>query len=225
MTLLTFSPSPARAGTRLEAWLVLGSVALLSGLAVADRLAAWLIGEFPTSALLWQVRFEFLRPIGVFYDIAAMNLGTLSPVEFSALMLIAGTLIAGCASSRIRLARALSCHLLLAAALVLNVFSLDPGQGVRGIALVGNASGPYALLGAVLALTAGTLCLRVHAEYLGFDPTTALAFRRLRTAASRARPRLGTLLSDLLVEFNARQKSKQIALLPLRVIGSNRFRR
>jgi uncharacterized RDD family membrane protein YckC len=48
-----------------EAWLVTICVSLLAALAVADRFVAWLIGEFPTSSLLWQIRFEYLRPIAV----------------------------------------------------------------------------------------------------------------------------------------------------------------
>ena len=41
-----------------EARLVVASTVLLTGLAVADRLVARLIGEFPTSAMLWELRFE-----------------------------------------------------------------------------------------------------------------------------------------------------------------------
>src|ERR1044071_7110391 len=93
--------SPAK--TTWEITLVLGSVLLLSGLAVADRAAAWLIGAYPTYSLFWQLRFEFLRPVGAYYDLVAWHFTAFSPAMFSAAVLVIGALIAGGVVSRIRL--------------------------------------------------------------------------------------------------------------------------
>jgi hypothetical protein len=49
MTLQTSSHNPARGGSKAETAIVMGSLALLTGLALADRFAAGLIGEFPAS--------------------------------------------------------------------------------------------------------------------------------------------------------------------------------
>jgi hypothetical protein len=196
-----------------EARLVVGSAALLSGLALADRLAAWLIGEFPTSAALWQLRFEFLRPIGVFYDIVEFNFGTLSPMGFSALVVIAAALVAGGTLSRIRLARALSCHVLLGLAALLLVYSLN--YGWRTYATVGRPSEFYAILGATLVLAAVGLCLRIHAEYVGWKPSSSRALARMRAMALK----LDRRLTDLLEEFSVPQASRQAAPLLLRVVS------
>jgi len=216
MTERTLLRSPARAGTTWEARLVLGSITLLSGLAVADRMTAWLIGEFPASALLWQLRFEFLRPIGVYYDIVERNLGTLSPFGFSALVLIAAAATAGSALSRIRLARALSCHLLLGAALVLSVMSWHPGPALRAHAQVGMPSEPYAMLGIVFALTAAALCLRIHAEYIGWNPPSSRTLRRLRIATLRLRLSLAASVADLVEQLNPGPRRARAALASTR---------
>src|SRR5262245_61786055 len=111
MTQHARSHMPLPAGLKWEARLVLGSILLLSALAIADRLTAWLIGEFPTFVPWWQLRFEFLRPIGVYYDMVERNYGAVSPRDFSLLALGVAVVVAAGVLSRIRLARALSCHL------------------------------------------------------------------------------------------------------------------
>lgn len=179
-------------GTQWEARLVVASTVLLSGLAVADRLVAWLIGEFPTSAMLWALRFELLRPIAVFYDIAAMKLGVISPASFSVCVVIAAALIVAGAMSQVRLARALALHGLLGGAVALTVYSI----GVE--ASVGSPSPSYALLGAALALPILVLCLKIHGEYLNLSLADTSAFRRLRLAARRSRRNLQERAADYL---------------------------
>jgi hypothetical protein len=198
MTRNTLSQSPARAGTSWESLLVLGSVTLLSGLAVADRLTAWLIGQYPTYAPLWRLRFEILRPIGVYYDMVERQFGDVSPAHFSTMALAAAALIATGVVSRIRLARALSCHLTLGAAAVLGFMSWDAGFTMRPHAVVGMTSQPYAALGMALAAVAMGLCLRIHAEYAGLNPASSRSYRRARIAAIRLRAKLGASVTDFI---------------------------
>jgi hypothetical protein len=202
MTQRTIPQSPARAGTRWETRLVLGAVTLLSGLAVADRLTAWLIGEFPSYVPLWRLRFEFLRPIGVYYDMIERNFGGLSPAYFSVLALVTAASIAGGVLSQIRLARALSCHMTFGAAAILGFLSWDPGVAMRSHAQVGMTSQPYAILGVVLAAAAAGLCLRIHAEYAGWNPASSRTFRRARVMALRLRSNLGVSIANVVDQLN-----------------------
>lgn len=202
MTRNTFSQSTTRAGTSWESLLVLGSVTLLSGLAVADRLTAWLIGQYPTYAPLWRLRFEFLRPVGVYYDMVERQFGDVSPANFSTLALAAAALIAAGVISRIRLARALSCHLTLGAAAVLGFMSWDAGFTMRPHAELGMTSQPYAALGMALAAMAAGLCLRIHAEYVGWNPASSRSYRRARIAALRLRSNLAGSIADAIDQVN-----------------------
>ena len=205
-----------------ENLLVVGSVALLAGLAVADRLAAWLIGEFPTSAVLWQLRFEFLRPIAVFYDLATVHLGTLSPLGFSASVAIAAALIVMGALSRIRLARAVSFHAPLVGSLVLIVYSLDP---TTVYAAVGFPSSFYAFLGAALALPILGSCLKIHAEYVGLSQALADATRRLSMVQMRLQSALGEQLAMLAGRLVPAIQSTQRRLAPIRADDHRRRHR
>jgi hypothetical protein len=173
-------------------WLMLGSALLLSGLAAADRTIVWMIGEFPTSAALWQLRFEYLRPIGVFYDIVTLRFGLMSIAEFNALALLLGLIVGGAAMSTIRLARAVSYHVLLGAALVVTVYSIDPGEGTY--AQVGVPSSGYVAIGSLLAMAAATMCARAHAEYIGWRPASSRIVLRLKAAARRRLENLGELV-------------------------------
>ena len=204
-----------------ENLLVVGSAALLAGLAIADRLVAWLIGEFPTSGVLWQLRFEFLRPIGVFYDLAAVRLGTLSPVGFSASVVIAAALIVTGALSRIRLARAASFHALLIGSLALSVYSLDVSTAYPA---VGSPSSSYAFLGAALALPILGSCLKIHAEYVGLSQALADATRRLFTIGIRLQSVLGEQLAMLAGRLVPAIQSTQRRLVPV-LANDRRLRR
>lgn|SRR5687767_10794254 len=166
MSARTLPLNTAPALTRLESLFVVSAVALLSGLALADRVAAWMIGEFPTSPALWELRFEYLRPIAVFYDVASMRLGGLSGLEFTALQLAVSLVVIGGVLSPVRLLRAACLHALLMSSLALSAYSLD--SNILGPA-IGSPSSSYALLGAVVALPVLGLCLRIHADYLGLD--------------------------------------------------------
>src|SRR5687767_7887304 len=126
----TSTLSSIRERTSTDTWLVVASAFLLSGLAIADRTVAWMLGEFPTSAALWELRFEYLRPIGVFHDIAVQSLGDVGVGPFNIAAAMIALLVALCALSRIRLVRAVACHILLAAALVVAIYSIDPGEGI-----------------------------------------------------------------------------------------------
>jgi hypothetical protein len=222
MTRNTLSQSPAHAGTSWESLLVLGSVTLLSGLAVADRLTAWLIGQYPTYAPLWRLRFEFLRPIGVYYDMVERQFGDVSPANFSTLALAAAALIALGVVSRVRLARALSCHLTLGAAAVLGFMSWDAGFTMRPHAEVGMSSQPHAALGMALAAMAAGLCLRIHAEYAGWNPASSRSYRRARIAAIRLRSRLGASIADAIEQWDPAPRRVRSALAAVR---TTRFRR
>jgi hypothetical protein len=185
-----------------EAWFVIGSVSLLAALAVADRFVAWLIGEFPTSSLLWQIRFEYLRPIAVYYDVIELNLGGWSPLGFSTLVTVAGALIVGGALSRHRLARAVSYHLLLGAAVALIVLCYDRGLPIGARAVVGTPSLPYALLGGLLTLMAATLCLRIHAQYAGWNADSSKLLMRLPVEFAGLRSSLESLAIEISEQLN-----------------------
>src|SRR5262245_57232575 len=176
MTQRTLPTSRANPSTPWESYFVLASVTVLSGLAVADRFAAWLIGEFPTSAALWQLRFEYLRPIGVYYDYVVLAAGHISEPFFCMVALALAVLIAASAVSRVRLLRAIAYHLLCGLALILWVCSLEYHEGIYAPA--GVPSALYVFIGAALALLAGALCLTVHAEYLGWNPAASVTVRR-----------------------------------------------
>ncbi len=184
-----------------ESRFVIGAVALLSGLTVADRLFAWLIGAFPAEALLWHIRFEYLRPIAVYHSIAERSFGSWSPWSFSLVVAAAGALIALSVLSGIRLARAVSCHLLLIAGVVLAVLCFDSALVVRDHALVGTPSEPYFLIGVLLASIAAGLCLRIHAEYMGLDLARSRLVRRTRSAALRQRDKLVEAFAGVIEPF------------------------
>jgi len=118
--------------------------------------------------------------------------------------------------SPIRLARALSCHLLLGAALVLSVMSWHPGPALRAHAQVGMPSEPYAMLGIVFALTAAALCLRIHAEYIGWNPASSRTLRRLRIATLRFRLDLGASVADLVEQLSPAPRGVRTALAATR---------
>lgn len=164
-------------------WVALGSILLLTGLALADRLVAWLIGEFPASAALWQLRFEYLRPVGVFHDIAVTNLGDISMAWFGLAVVLCGLVVALGAVSRIRVVRALSYHLLLGIALALTVFSLGPSAGI--FTKVGAPSALYVMIGLLLSVSAAILCILTHAEYVGWTPRNSLLRRRITARVAR----------------------------------------
>lgn len=168
---------------------------LLAGLAIADRTIAWMIGQYPTSAALWELRFEYLRPIGVFHDIAVRNLGSVPVGAFNLAALGAALAVGLGALSPIRLVRALSCHLLLGAALVIAVYSFDPGEGIY--AEVGVPSGGYLLFGALLVVLTAIKCASAHAEYVGWNPASSPAARR----AKRALARLGAAGRGIVAEL------------------------
>lgn len=221
MTQRTLPMSRVDAGTPWESYIVLASLAVLSSLAVADRFAAWLIGQFPTSAALWQLRFEYLRPIGVFYDIASVRLGAMSGMEFSLLVLGASVVLAAGALSPIRLLRASSLHAVLASCLVLFAYSfdlLDP-EGA-----VGSPSSSYALLGAITALPVLRLCLRIHADYIGLNAASFPFVRHFGTVAMRMRHRVGGLLADLLEPLFPATSRVQVVLARRNLVDNRRPR-
>lgn len=199
-----------------EAPLVIGSVGLLSGLAVTDRLFAWLIGEFPTSSLLWHIRFEYLRPIAVYYDLAEFNLGASSPWTFSLLVIAAGALITGGALSQARLVRAISYHLFLAAAAVLVVLCFDNGLPIGARAVIGTPSEPYFLLGALFASVAAILCLRIHAEYIGWSPQSSRIVRRMRLSVANIRSNIEAAAVETLEQLSPAPTRSRAVLASVR---------
>ena len=166
-----------RERTSTDTWLAAASAFLLSGLAITDRTVAWMLGEFPTSAALWELRFEYLRPIGVFHDIAVQYLGDVGVGSFNIAAGVAALVVAFGALSGIRLARAVSNHVLLAAALVVAVYSMDPGEGIY--ARVGVPSDGYLLIGLLLTVGAAFMCASTHCEYLGWSPASSRVVRRV----------------------------------------------
>jgi hypothetical protein len=185
-TSISSTRGPAGPGASL----VVASALLLSGLAIADRTMAWMIGQFPTSAALWELRFEYLRPIGVFHDIAVQYLGSVEVGSFNLVASLAGLLVGLGAVSGVRLARAISSHILLAAALVVAVYSFDPGEGIY--ARVGVPSVGYEFIGLLVAVGAAVMCAASHCEYLGWAPASSSAFRRLKIDVVR----FGAQVSD-----------------------------
>ncbi|WP_119300656.1 hypothetical protein [Dongia deserti] len=202
MTQRTRSTSPAHAGTPWESYLVLGSITILAGLAVADRFAAWLIGEFPTWGLLWHIRFEYLRPIAVYHNFAELNWGTWSPFAFSMLVIAAAALIAGGALSRLRLARAVSYHLLFGAAATLAVLCFDRGLPIQPRSVIGTPSETYVLLGGLLTAIAATLCLRIHAEYIGWNPWSSRMVRRLGLSITGMRSNIEAAAIEMIQQLS-----------------------
>jgi hypothetical protein len=175
----TSTISRTRKHTSTDTWLVVASALLLSGLAIADRTVAWMLGEFPTSAALWELRFEYLRPIGVFHDIAVQSLGDVGVGPFNIAAGLVALIVAVGALSGIRLARALSNHALLAAALVVAVYSVDSGEGIY--APVGMPSDGYLLIGLLLTVGAAVLCASSHCEYIGWNPASSRVVRRAKS--------------------------------------------
>lgn len=175
----TSTVSGTRERTSTDTWLVVASAFLLSGLAIADRTVAWMLGQFPTSAALWELRFEYLRPIGVFHDIAVQRLGDVGVGPFNIAAGLAALVVAIGALSGIRLARAVSNHALLAAALVVAVYSVDPGEGIY--APVGMPSDGYLAIGLLLAAGAAFLCASSHCEYIGWNPASLRIVRRAKS--------------------------------------------
>ena len=159
-------------------WLVVLSTLLLSGLAIADRTVAWMLGQFPTSAALWELRFEYLRPIGVFHDIAAQYLGEIGVGPFNIAAVLAALVVVSGVVSGHRLTRAVSNHVLLAAAAIVVVYSMDPGQGIY--ATVGAPSHGYLLIGLLLTAGAAFLCASSHCEYMGWRPASSRVARRAK---------------------------------------------
>lgn len=166
------------------AWVAASSTVLLTGLALADRVSAWLIGAFPSSATVWQLRFEYLRPIGVFHDLAVASLGQISAVSFSLAAVLCGLAVALCAVSNVRVVRALAYHVLLGTALALTVFSLGPSAGIYS--KVGSPSVPYVVIGLLQSASAALLCVFAHAEYMGWTPRYAHLRRRITARAVRS---------------------------------------
>jgi hypothetical protein len=221
MAFLAHSQPAGRPERSLDSWLVIASVALLAGLALADRAAAWLIGEFPSSAMLWQLRFEFLRPIGVYYDFATISLGPLSLGAFAGVVMAMATLILAGALSRVRFLRAIAYHALCGLALLLWACSLEYREGIYTPA--GGPSRLYALIGAALALAAAVSCLAIHAEYLGWGPAGSTLLRRGRIAWRRAQRRLDGAVLDLIGKLGTGSRPEQVALAPLHVPERRRF--
>lgn len=202
---------------------MLVSVAMLSGLILADRAAAWMIGEFPTSAMLWELRFEFLRPIGAFYELARLGVGELSAHRFAGIVLIAAAFIGIAAMSRVRLLRALATHALCVAAIVLWACSLEYREGIYAPA--GSPSTLYALVGVLLALPTAFLCLKTHAEYVGWNPIRSNSARRARIALRRAYRRAGVAMADGLASLDSAVRPTRGIGAPQRSVVSVRSRR
>ena len=183
-----------RERTSTDTWLVAASALLLSGLAITDRTVAWMLGEFPTSAALWELRFEYLRPIGVFHDLAVQHLGDVGVGSFNIAAGVAAVIVAFGALSGIRLARAVSNHALLAAALVVAVYSVDPGEGIY--ARAGVPSDGYLLIGLLLTVGAAFPCASSHCEYIGWSPASSRVVRRVKIELVP----LGSALADRAAE-------------------------
>ena len=200
-----------RSRTSTQTWLAVLSALLLSGLAIADRTAAWMLGQFPTSAALWELRFEYLRPIGVFHDIAVQHLGEVGIGSFNlAAGLVALAVVLGVVSG-IRLARALSNHVLLAAALVIAVYSFDPGWGIH--ARFGVPSDGYLLIGLLMTVGAAFLCASSHCEYMGWHPASSRAVRRVRTELVWLGVQLGERAAEVINQmFPAVAKTQTIVV-------------
>jgi hypothetical protein len=192
----TSTLSSTRERTSTDTWLVVASAFLLSGLAIADRTVAWMLGEFPTSAALWELRFEYLRPIGVFHDIAVQHLGDVGVGSFNIAAGLAALIVAVGALSGIRLARAVSNHALLAAALVVAVYSVDPGEGIY--APVGMPSDGYLLIGLLLTVGAALLCAASHCEYIGWSPASSRIVHRAKSEMAALCRQLGERAAEAL---------------------------
>lgn len=189
--------SSTRERTSTDTWLVVASAILLSGLAIADRTVAWMLGEFPTSAALWELRFEYLRPIGVFHDLAVQHLGDVGVGPFNiAAGLVALIVVVG-ALSGIRLARAVSNHVLLAAALAVAIYSMDMGAGLH--AAVGMPSDGYSLIGLVLTIGPAFKCASSHCEYIGWNPASSRVVRHARAEFARLGWRLAERGAEALI--------------------------
>ena len=209
-----------RERTSTDTWLVVVSAFLLSSLAIADRTVAWMLGQFPTSAALWELRFEYLRPIGVFHDIAVQHLGDVGVGSFNIAAGVAALIVAVGALSGIRLARALSNHALLAAALVVAVYSVDPGEGIY--ARVGVPSDGYLLIGLLLSVGAAFMCAASHCEYLGWNPASSRVMRRVTSGIKRASARIGErVLEDLTQTFPAVGKAQTILVRARQTSSTN----
>src|SRR5687767_14212685 len=219
----TSTLSSIRERTSTDTWLVVASAFLLSGLAIADRTVAWMLGEFPTSAALWELRFEYLRPIGVFHDLAVQHLGDVGVGSFNIAAGVAALIVAFDALSGIRLARAVSNHVLLAAALVEAVYSMDPGEGIY--ARVGVPSDGYLLIGLLLTTGAAFMCASSHCEYMGWRPASSRVVRRMKTELVRFGMQLGERTAGALNQtFPVAGKTQAISVRARRGNSTNSIR-
>lgn len=217
------TPTRTRERTSTDTWLAVVSVLLLSGLAITDRTVAWMLGEFPTSAALWELRFEYLRPIGVFHDIAVQHLGNVGVGTFNIAAGVAALIVAFGALSSIRLARAVSSHVLLAAALVVAVYSMDPGEGTY--ARVGVPSEGYLLIGLLLTVGAAFMCASSHCEYIGWSPASSRVVRRVRTELIRFGVQLGERTAGALNQtFPVAGKTQAVSVRARRGNSTNSIR-
>ena len=98
--------------------------------------------------------------------------------------------------------RAISYHLFLGAAAVLVVLCFDNGLPIGARAVIGTPSEPYFLLGALLASMAAILCLRIHAEYVGWSPQSSRIVRRMRLSVANIRSNIEAAAVEILEQLS-----------------------
>jgi hypothetical protein len=91
---------------------------------------------------------------------------------------------------------------LLGAAAALIVLCYDRGLPIGARAVVGTPSLPYALLGGLLTLMAAALCLRIHAEYAGWNADSSQLLKRIRVSFAGLRSSLESVAFEIGEQIN-----------------------
>jgi hypothetical protein len=160
----TFPTAPVRpAATSLEQTVTALIVAFVALAIILGQFGMMLLSWWPSSPFLWQLYFEILRPLDLFYRLLSKAFGDVSLPAFSALVAAVAAICLGAALSRRRLLRALSHHTLFAAAALLCYCS--SGHQHNPAFLLGAESQPVAVAALMLGVFPLFQCLRIHRDY------------------------------------------------------------
>jgi hypothetical protein len=130
---------------------------------ILSQLGMMFLSWWPSSPFLWQLYFEILRPLDLFYQLSSSVLGDISLPAFSALVAAVAAICLGAALSRRRLLQALSHHALFAAAAL--IWYCSSGHQDVSLFTLGAESRSVAAAALLLGVFPLFQCLRIHRDY------------------------------------------------------------
>ena len=160
----TFPIAPARPAASAPGATI---TALIVGLAAAaiilSQVGLMLLSWWPSSPILWQLYFEIIRPLDLFYQLSSKLLGDIGLAAFTVLVAAASAICLGAVLSGVRLLQALAYHALVAVAALLWYGS----AGLQDATVIthGVESRPIAVAAILFGLFSLQQCLRIHREY------------------------------------------------------------